>query len=231
MKTIKVLIIDDERAARNELRRLLENYPEFIISGEAENADEAKLLIEEQHPDILFLDIQMPGKSGFDLLESLNQVPQVIFITAYDQYAVKAFEFSALDYLMKPVREERFEKAVDQIRSKIMPQLPADRIFVKDRGQYHFINWNTVYLILSMDNYALLLFEDKKVFYKCSLNQLEKKLDERTFFRANRSQIINLQFIHKIDVMKKGRLTISLLSGDVIEVSGRQSVKFKTIKP
>lgn len=230
MKKMKVLIIDDERAARNEVGRLLENYPEFVIAGEAGNADEAKLLIEQLHPDILFLDIQMPEKSGFDLLESLNRVPHVIFITAYDQYAVKAFEFSALDYLMKPVREERFEKAVCQIRGKITQQPSEDRIFVKDRGQYYFISWNTVYLIQSMDNYALLLFENKKVFYKCSLNQLEKNLDKKNFFRANRSQIINLQFIHKIDVMEKGRLTICLLSGDVIEVPERQSVKLKAIK-
>ncbi|KIO78880.1 transcriptional regulator [Pedobacter lusitanus] len=229
MKKIKVLIIDDERAARSEVRRLLDNYPEFVISGEAGNADEAKLLIEQQHPDILFLDIQMPEKSGFDLLESLSRVPQVIFITAYDQYAVKAFEYSALDYLMKPVREERFEKAICQIREKMVLQLSEDRIFVKDRGQYHFISWKTVYLIQSMDNYAFLHFEDKKVFYKCSLNQLEKNLDKKNFFRANRSQIINLQFIHKIDIMEKGRLTICLLSGDVIEVSERQSVKFKAI--
>lgn len=230
MNIIKTLIIDDERAARHEVKRLLEAYPEFIILGEAANADEAKLLIEQQLPDLIFLDIQMPEKSGFDLLESLEHVPEVIFITAYDQYAVKAFEYSALDYLMKPVREERFEKAVTQIRNKMAVQQSQDRIFVKDRGQYHFISWHTVYLVQSMDNYALLHFEDQKVFYKCSLNLLEKRLDKSLFFRANRSQLINFQFIDKIEVMEKGRLNITLRSKTIIEVSERQSVKFKMMK-
>jgi two-component system LytT family response regulator len=228
MSKIQAIIVDDERAARDEIRRLLENYNDIEVTGEARNADDGKELIELKRPDLLFLDIQMPEKSGFDLLESLDQVPQIIFTTAYDQYAVKAFEVSALDYLMKPIREERFAKAIEQVRSKITkPQ--EERIFVKDRNQYHFVNWNEVYLIESMDNYALLFFNGKKVFLKSSLNQLEKKLDATFFFRINRAQIINKHFIDKITAPPNGRLKISLKTGDVVEASERQSVKFKSI--
>ena len=228
MKKIRALIIDDERAARGEIKRLLENYPDMEIAGEARNADEAKIVIESTRPELLFLDIQMPEKSGFDLLESLDHVPQVIFTTAFDQYAVKAFEVSALDYLMKPIREERFAKAIEQVRSKLIKP-ETDRIFVKDRNQYYFISWDKVYLIESMDNYARLYFDGKKVFIKSSLNRLEKKLDESIFFRINRAQIINRHFINKISAIANGRLKISLNTGDVLEVSERQSVKFKNM--
>ena len=229
MKKIQIIIIDDERTARDEVKRLLDGFPDFEIAGEARNADEAKALIESLHPDLIFLDIQMPEKSGFDLLESLDKVPQVIFTTAYDQYAVKAFEVSALDYLMKPIREERFAKAVEQARSKIVKP-HADRIFVKDRQQYHFVSWDKVYLIESMDNYALLFFDGKKVFLKSSLNQLEEKLDAAIFFRINRAQIINMQFIQNIAVANNGRLKMTLSTGDVLDVSERQSVRFKNMK-
>jgi two-component system LytT family response regulator len=224
MKKMQVMIIDDERTARNEVKRLLDDYPEFEVVAEAANADEAKLLIEAKQPDLLFLDIQMPEKSGFELLELLDKVPQVIFITAFDQYAVKAFEVSAIDYLMKPVRQERFAKAIEQIRTKVT--IPEERIFVKDGHQYHFVSWSKVYLIESMDNYARLYFDGKKVFIKSSLNQLEKKLNQN-FFRINRSQIINMQFIDKISASINGKIKLSMHTGDVLEVSERQSVKFK----
>lgn len=227
MKKIKVIIIDDERAAREEIKRMLAGYPELEVTGEARNVPEARIQIELKQPDLLFLDIQMPGESGFDLLESLEKVPQVIFTTAFDQYAVKAFEVSALDYLMKPVREERFAKAMDQL--KLKTQTDDRVIFVKDGPQYHFISWSKVYLISSMDNYARLYFEDKNVFLKTSLNQLEKKLDETTFFRINRAQIINLKYIAKVSPAIGGRLTITLHNGECMEVSDRQSVKFRKI--
>jgi two-component system LytT family response regulator len=229
MTKIKVVIIDDERAARDELKRLLENYPDFEIAGEARNADEAKVLIETLQPDLIFLDIQMPGKTGFDLLESLEKVPQVIFITAFDQYAVKAFEVSALDYLMKPVRDERFEKAITQAREKLAGNNKDEQIFVKDRQQYHFITWSKVHLIESMDNYARLYFDDKNVFLKSSLNQLEKKLNPDMFLRINRAQIVNLNFVDKISAMANGQVKIKLKTGDECEASARRSIKIKSM--
>lgn len=226
MKKIMVLIVDDERAARNEIRRLLAGYPDFEITGEAANADDALKIINNQMPDLLFLDIQMPEKSGFDLLESLDQVPPVIFTTAYDQYAVKAFEVSALDYLVKPIREERFEKAVTLARQRLGKADPAGQIFVKDRQQYHFVQWSSVQLIESMDNYARIFFGDKTVFLKSSLNQLEDKLTSNIFFRINRAQIVNRQYIQTITTVD-GRLKITLSTGAQLEVSERQSAKFR----
>lgn len=228
MKKLKVLIIDDERNAREEIKLLLKSYPDIEIAGEAKNADDAKEQIDIKKPDLLFLDIQMPEKTGFDLLESLDNVPQVIFTTAYDQYAVKAFEVSAIDYLMKPIREERFAKAMEQLKVKSASK-NDDRIFVKDRLQYHFVSWNKVHLIESMDNYARLFFDDKNVFLKTSLNLLEQKLDESLFFRVNRAQIINLNYIDKIIPLPGGKLKVLLKTGDALEASDRQSVKLKKL--
>jgi two-component system LytT family response regulator len=229
MKKLRVLIIDDERMARQEIKRLLILYPDMEIIGEAKNADEAELQIAEKYPDLLFLDVQMPERSGFDLLESLSEVPEVIFTTAFDEYAVKAFEVNALDYLTKPIREERFAQAMEKVRQRLAQQINDPQIFVKDRQQYHFIKWSKVHLIESMDNYARLYFEEKNVFLKSSLNQLEEKLDAATFFRINRSQIINLQFIQNIQIVPNGRLQISLKTGEVLEASDRQSVKLKSM--
>jgi len=222
------MIVDDERSARNEIRRLLAGYPDLEIVAEANNADEAIPIIEGAKIDVLFLDIQLPGRSGFELLESLVHVPRVIFITAFDQYAVKAFEVSALDYLMKPVREERFARAIAQVRQEL-GVLPEDRLFVRDGNRYHFIRWDTVFLIESMENYARLYFEDKKVMLKSSLNALESRLDQARFFRVNRAQMINMQYISKIHAAPDGKSYIDLVPGQRVTVSERQWVKFKNI--
>ncbi|MBD1363349.1 response regulator [Mucilaginibacter sp. ZT4R22] len=227
MKKIRALIIDDERAARNEIKRLLANYPNFELVGEASNADEASEKIISLKPDLLFLDIQMPERSGFDLLESLEHVPLVIFTTAYDQYAVKAFEVSALDYLLKPIRQERFEKALAQVRQRVNSPDAAGQIFVKDRQQYHLIQWSSVHLIESMDNYARIFYGEKNVFLKSSLNQLEGRLDGELFFRINRAQIVNRKHIREVGKNTGNRLKITLHTGTELEVSERQSVKFK----
>jgi two-component system LytT family response regulator len=231
MKKIKVILIDDERLARAELKRVLISYPDLEVVGEAGNAEEAAELIEKHHPELIFLDIQMPGKSGFDLLEMLDQAPEVVFVTAFDQYAVKAFEANALDYLVKPVRDERFAKVIEKIRSKLNAAAsPAGRqLFVKDGNKCHFIKLADVFLVESMDNYARIYFQDQTTYFKRSLNQLEVSLDAGMFFRINRSQIINLNFIQQVHQLPKGKLNITLKTGLVLEVSDRQSVKFKTL--
>lgn len=227
MNSITALIIDDERAARLELMRMLTDYPAIKVVGEASNADEAGGLIRAAKPDIIFLDIQMPGRSGFELLESLVSVPIVIFVTAFDAYAVKAFEVSALDYLMKPVREERFakavERAIDRFKDKETPF-----IFVKDRGQYHMIKWEDVHLIESMDNYVRLFFNKQNVLLKTSLNQLEEQLDRQLFFRTGRAQIINLSYIESIRE-QDGRFSVNLKTGQLVNFSSRQSSRFKNM--
>ncbi|MCT2563659.1 LytR/AlgR family response regulator transcription factor [Chryseobacterium herbae] len=230
MKKIKVIIVDDERLSREELKKTLKGYEDFILIGEAENADDAKHLIETEMPDLIFLDIQMPEKSGFDLLESLDHVPAVLFITAYDQYAVQAFEVNALDYLMKPIREERFAKAIEKIRDSINRKVTKDRnIFIKDGEKRFFIQLDEIYLIESLENYTRLFFQGKKALQRRSLRQWEEMLDEHIFFRINRTEIINIEYIQEVKRITGGRLEVKLKTGELLEVSSRQSVKFKNI--
>ena len=229
MKKLNVIIVDDERLARDEIKRMLMGYPDIAVLGEAGNADEAKHLIEKYNPQLIFLDVQMPGRSGFELLEMLSDIPEVIFTTAYDQYAVKAFEANALDYLVKPIRDERFAKAMQKVKDKLSV-LPANQqIFIKDGNKCYFVNPADIYLIESMDNYAVLYFGNNKAFLKRSLNQLEEKLDPAVFFRINRAQMVNKAFIGQIHHLVGGKLNISLKTGRLLEVSNRQSVKFKTL--
>jgi two-component system LytT family response regulator len=235
MKTFRTIIIDDERLAREEMKRALKRYPEFEIIGEASHVDQAKVMIEETIPDIIFLDIYMPGKSGFDLLEELTTVPEVVFTTAYDQYAVKAFELNALDYLVKPLRDERFAKTIEkvkleleekaQLKTAILPM--HQKIFIKDGEKCHFIPLTEIYFIESLDNYVRLYFSNQKAMIKRSLNLLAEKLDPKVFFRINRSQIINTHYIKEIHPHFNNKLQITLTTGETLEVSSRQSVKFK----
>ena len=235
MKTFKTVIIDDERLAREEVKRALKVHPEFEIIGEASHVDEAKELIERMLPELIFLDIHMPGKSGFDLLEELSSVPEVVFTTAYDQYAVKAFELNALDYLVKPLREERFAKTIEKVKAELAKKvalnkaiLPMDRkIFIKDGEKCFFIPLTEIHFIESLDNYARLYFGTQKAMIKRSLNLLEEKLDPTVFFRVNRSQIINTHYIKEMHPYFNNKLQITLTTGQTVEVSSRQSVKFR----
>lgn len=236
MRKIKVIIVDDERLSREELKKTLKMYDDFVLIGEAENADDAKHLIETEMPDLLFLDIQMPEKSGFDLLESLDHVPAVLFVTAYDQYAVQAFEVNALDYLMKPIRDERFAKAIEKIRDAVNQKsslnngVTKDRkIFIKDGEKRFFIQLDDIYLIESLENYTRLFFQGKKALQRRSLRQWEEMLDENIFFRINRTEIINIEYIQEVKQITGGRLEVKLKTGELLEVSNRQSVKFRNI--
>ncbi|NSL90845.1 LytR/AlgR family response regulator transcription factor [Chitinophaga solisilvae] len=229
MKKVRVIIADDERAAREEIRRALQDYPDYEITGEARNAEEARALITAGKADLLFLDIQMPEESGFELLASLEETPAVIFTTAYDTYAVQAFDTNALDYLLKPIRSERFAQAIEKHRRQwqIQPQ-PAERqLFIKDGTQYFFVRHHDIYLIESAANYARIYFGEKKALMKISLNQLEEKLDPAVFFRINRNQIINGKHISTISAAGNGRLKVLLTAGPELEVSSRQTVKFR----
>ncbi|THU35817.1 response regulator transcription factor [Niastella caeni] len=229
MKKIRVIVIDDERSSREELKGMLKNYLEFEVVAEAKNADEAKEQIEAKQPDLLLLDIEMPEKTGFELLESLEHAPAVLFTTAYNQYAVQAFEINALDYLVKPIREERLAKAIEKVRNNIGIALVDRQIFIKDGEQCYFIRLNEIYLIESLDNYSRLYFRKKKLVLKRSLRQWERLLDTHIFFRISRTQIINTNHIQEIHNIPGNRLKISLKTGQLLEVSGRQSVKFKNL--
>ncbi|MGN6541351.1 MAG: LytR/AlgR family response regulator transcription factor [Ginsengibacter sp.] len=234
---LKVILIDDERLARSELKRLLQEFPDVEIIGEAANADEAIEKIEALNPDLIFLDIQMPGKTGFDLLTQLEKAPHVIFVTAYDEYALKAFDVNALDYLMKPVEPKRLADALLKVKQKDEEEMLSynnrgilgehDQVFVKDGERCWFVKLSDVRLFESVGNYAKVFFGTNKPLILKSLNALEERLDEKVFFRANRKHIINLRKIEKIEPYFNGGLLLDLIGGEKIEVSRRQAVKFK----
>ena len=234
---MKALIIDDERLARVELRRLLSPFKEINIIGEAINADDAISKINELNPDLIFLDIQMPGKNGFELLEELDSVPRVIFTTAYDEYALKAFEYNAMDYLLKPIEPKRLEETVKKIVEKNRKTITqdsenpilteTDQVFVKDGERCWFVKLESVRLFESEGNYVRLYFEENKPLILRTLNYLDERLDSRTFFRANRKHIINLKYIENIEPWMNGGLLVKLKGGVKIEVSRRQAIKFK----
>lgn len=237
---MKAIIIDDERLARAELRKLLQDYPEVEVVDEAANAEEGLAKIESLQPDLIFLDIQMPGKTGFDMLSQLEKSPQVIFTTAYDEFALKAFEVNALDYLLKPIEPKRLADAVQKlgnadirdIRSESIPVNNSllsenDQVFVKDGERCWFVKLSEIRLFESVGNYAKVFFGTNKPLILKSLNALEERLDEKTFFRANRKHIVNLRMIEKIEPYFNGGLLLELKGGEKIEVSRRQTVKFK----
>ena len=237
---MRAIIIDDERLARAELRKLLQDFPEVEIVDEAANAEEGIAKIEAQNPDLVFLDIQMPGKTGFDMLSSLERSPYVIFTTAYDEYALKAFEVNALDYLLKPVEPKRLADAIQKLHfteakdpvsgsENINRSLLTenDQVFVKDGERCWFVKLCDIRLFESVGNYAKVFFGNNKPLILKSLNALEERLDEKTFFRANRKHIVNLRLIDKIEPYFNGGLLLELKGGEKIEVSRRQTVKFK----
>ncbi|NCT94087.1 MAG: response regulator [Chitinophagaceae bacterium] len=236
---IKAIIIDDERLARNELKKLLQDHSDIEVIEEAANVDDGIEKIETLNPDLIFLDIQMPGKTGFDLLAEVEKAPKVIFTTAYDEYAIKAFEVNALDYLLKPVEPKRLADAIQKLQAEIFkenvglnginrgPLTENDQVFVKDGERCWFVKLGEIRLFESVGNYAKVFFGTNKPLILKSLNALEERLDDRMFFRANRKHIINLRWIEKIEPYFNGGLLVDLKGGEKIEVSRRQTVKFK----
>lgn len=231
MNSIKAIIIDDERLARQELKTLLAQWEKIEIIAEAENAFEAEEIINANQPDLIFLDIQMPKRNGFELLETLDNAPEVIFVTAYDEYAIDAFDASALDYIVKPIRKERFEKcmvkAIAQIQTRRLEKKDViHQIFIKDGNKCYFIKLVDIAYIKSIGNYAQLHFNGQSAMIKRSLSYLENTLPDN-FFRCNRSEIINQQFIQNIDSLSKGVLRIQLTTKQIVDLSERKSVVFK----
>jgi len=235
---IKALLIDDSRLARNELRRLLQEHPTVEILGEAQHAREALDLTEQLRPDLLFLDIQMPGQNGFELLEQLEYMPQVIFTTAFDHYAIRAFEHNALDYLLKPIQPQRLSAALLKLEESVKKPLPeqvqsyfsADsQVFVKDGEKCWFVPIAMIRLLEVCGNYTRIFFDQEKPLILRSLNYMEQRLDSRMFFRANRQQIINLRQVDRLEPWFSGSLKLYLRGGEVIEVSRRQAQRFKEL--
>ena len=229
---MKVFIVDDEPLARRELRRLLAEFPWLEIIGEAGNADEAAAKIDTLSPELLFLDIQMPGGSGFDLLARLERTPRVIFTTAHDRHAVQAFEVNALDYLLKPIEPERLAAALDRVRvasapPESRPESTLEQLFVRDGPRCWFVPLREVKLLTAEGNYVRLSWGKLQPLLGRPLSALEQRLDPRRFFRANRQQIINLDFIESVELGVGGRLHVQLREGPEVEISRRQARLFK----
>jgi two-component system LytT family response regulator len=239
---MRAIVIDDERLARKELITLLNQLETVEVVGEAVNVEDAKEKIDQLSPDVIFLDIQMPEKTGFDLLEELDNVPHVIFTTAYDEYALKAFQVNALDYLLKPIEPKRLEEAIQKLSGKFESQSKReeeptsssnkkltldDQVFVKDGDRCWFVRLSNVRLFESDGNYIKVYFDNFKPMIHKSLNALDERLDEKSFFRASRKHIINLGWVEAIEPWFNGGLVVTLRGGDRIEVSRRQAARFK----
>lgn len=205
-KVWKALIVDDERLARNKLRSMLAEFPNIKIIGEADSVAEAVIAIKKTNPEIIFLDIQMPKQNGFDLLEQIDTNAKIIFVTAYDEYAIRAFEVNALDYLLKPVNPKRLEQAIERL--SIQTQNSAnneklkydDVLFVNFGRRAAFIKVNEIKCICAANVYSeIYAGDDKKSLLHQSLNEWENRLPEKQFVRIHRSTIINLEFIERIE--------------------------------
>ncbi|MDC6387242.1 LytTR family DNA-binding domain-containing protein [Maribacter sp. PR1] len=238
MSQIKAVIVEDSRLARNELKEFIKGYSQIVIIGEAENVDDGFKLINENSPDLLFLDINMPEKDGFELLEMLDEVPITIFTTAFDEYAIKSFDYNALDYLLKPINEKRFAKAIEKVEEKLEDTKERSdendqrltgnsQIFIKDGEKCWLIKVGDISHFEIVGNYTRVFFQDEKPMLYKSLNQVEEKLPEKYFFRANRQQIINTNFIDTVVPWFNGKLKLTMMNGEEVEVSRRQSYLFK----
>lgn len=240
---MRTIIIDDERLAREELKKLLKDYHEIEIIDEAKNPEEAIEKIKALKPDLIFLDVQMPGMTGFDMLKKLDEIPKVVFVTAYDEFALKAFDVKALDYVLKPVDPARLEETMqklmvndDEFQSVAGVQKSdrstrvlsiTDSIFIKDGEKCFYIPLDRVRKFESDGNYVKVYFDSNRPLILRSLNSLEERLDPEHFFRANRKFIINLNWISMIENWFNGGLQVELKEGEKVEISRRQAIKFK----
>lgn len=247
---MRALLIDDEPLARGELRRLLAKHSQIEIVAEAADADQAREAIRRTRPDLLFLDVQMPEENGFELLASLDEgVPAVIFTTAFDQHALRAFEFGALDYLVKPVEPDRLADAIDRAERFLPghtpsgmddqdvsgaveeipanPLSPGEKVFVRDGDRCWFVPVESIRCIEAEGNHARLTLEGAEPLVHRTLAELEQRLPMEMFFRASRSQILNLRAVESVEPWFSGSLRTKLTGGKIIELSRRQSRIFR----
>jgi two-component system, LytTR family, response regulator len=232
---MKAIIIDDERLARQELKNLLAAHKEVEVVAECADASQAMEKITELKPDIIFCDIQMPGKSGLELVEEISATVDVVFITAYDEHAIKAFELNAFDYLLKPVQPDRLAETIKKLSVKESatridnntPLTERDMVFIKDGEKCWFVRLSDIRLFESEGNYVRVYFDNSKPLILRSLNNLETRLNEKQFFRASRKHIVNLSYISSIEPWFNGGLNVKMKDGKEVEISRRQAVRLK----
>jgi len=242
MKTTRTIIIDDERLAREELRSLLKEYQEIEIVAEAINGIDGIEKIKEFNPDLIFLDVSMPGMNGFEMLKQLEDLPQVVFVTAHDEFALQAFENQALDYILKPIDPDKIANVVRKISHensfedeqllnlrKSRRLCEHDKVFIKDGEKCWFIELKNVRMMESDGNYVKVYFDTFRPMVLRSLNSFEEKLDNEVFFRANRKFIINLNHVVAIENWFNGGLKVELSKGEKIDISRRQAIRFRDI--
>lgn len=234
MSRLRTLIVDDSRLARSELRTLLAAHPEVEVVGEADDVDSAVSHCEALSPDLLLLDIQLPQGSGFDVLTRLLSPPAVVFCTAYDAYAVRAFENNALDYLLKPVEPERLKLALQKVREARPvaatpgPALGAqDPVFLRDGERCWFVTVAEISHVEMDGNYATVHFRGQHALLTRSLASLEARLDPALFFRASRGVLVNLRHVVRVDPSVGEGYTLTLKCGAEVEVSRRQARAFR----
>lgn len=231
---MKIYLVEDSRLARQELRTLLAAIPDADIVGEAAELAPARDAIETLQPDLLLLDVELPGATGFDLLDQLDHVPLVVFTTAYDQHALAAFERNALDYLLKPIEPARLEAALAKARERLRPvptvASPAaalkgadDMVFLRDGERCWFVRLGDIAGFEACGNYAQAWFDGQRPLINRTLTSLEEKLDPQLFFRASRSHLINLRWVQGIQPWSNDGYRVTLRDGHQVEVSRRQA--------
>jgi two-component system, LytTR family, response regulator len=232
---MRAIVVEDSRIAREGLIRMLKSYNNLEVIGDANHPEPALKLIQQTRPDVIFLDIHMPGESGIELLEKLDYSPKVIFTTAYSEYAIKSFDFHTVDYLMKPISQERLDQAIAKLQSSqevqqkiAQPALEMNhKIFVKDGDHCHLITLESIRYFESCKNHVRIFFDNQSAFLKKTLNQVEERVPSRFFFRANRQYIVNLQAIVRIEEGIHDGYLVTMSDGAEIEVSRRQAADLK----
>lgn len=241
MNILKAIIVEDSRLAREGLTRMLAQFSEIELLGAADHPNHALPMIETMQPDLLFLDIHMPGENGFELLAKLSYQPAIIFTTAYSEYAIRSFDFDTIDYLVKPISQERLAQSIKRLLNKFAQNQEVkentganktrleinSKIFVKDGEKCHLISLDAIRYIESCKNYVQLFFDDQRAYVKKSMNTIEQRLPVEYFFRANRQHIINLQAIKAIEESMQQGYLVTLNDGKVLEISRRNAIELK----
>lgn len=234
---MKVIVVEDSRIAREGLIEMLKGFTELEIVGSAEHPVPALQLIQEKRPDVIFLDIHMPGETGFELLEKLDYIPRIIFTTAYSEYAIKSFDYHTIDYLLKPISQERLASAIakltitsDEASTYPKPKLEMNhKIFIKDEDKCHLVTLESILYFESCKNHVRVFFDQQSTFIKKSLTQIEERLPTKFFFRTNRQYIVNLQAINAIEEDIRDGYLITMNNGTRIDISRRQATDLKEL--